>query len=243
MVAIGAWGNVLVDGKGDFHEEIIRDQKNAQPERQGKLLRVRDIGKRAYAVGMGRQVYVREDANRWKAIDTGCLAVPTASKAKNQVEAYKLQLVGFNAIDGFDEKDIYAGGLQGEIWHFNGKKWQQLDSPTNRILNDVACAGDGQVYACGDKGLLLKGRSDQWAVVSDTSFKRDIWNLCWFDGRLFLAGMDGVFVHDDGKVVPVKWGKDKPKTTYHLSARDGIMWSIGAKDIMQFDGRTWTRID
>ncbi len=243
MVAIGAWGNVLVDGKGDFHEELIHDHDKVPPERRGKLLRVRGIGRRAYAVGMGRMVYRRDDVNRWTAIDQGCLAGSTKPKAKNDVEAYKAMLVGFNGIDGFSEDDIYAAGLQGELWHRDAKKWRQLDSPTNAILNDVICAGDGQVYACGDRGLLVQGRADQWRIASDPAFTIDIWNLCWFAGKLYLATLKGLFVREGNKIVPVDFGDDDPDTTCHLSARDGIMWSIGAKDIMQFDGKSWTRID
>ena len=233
MVAISAWGNVLIDGKGDFHEEIIRDQDKAPVERKGKLLRVRGIGQRAYVVGMGRQVYRRDDAHRWTPIDQGVL-----------VPADNMQMLGFNSIDGFSETDIYAVGLQGEIWHFDSTRWRQLDSPTNRILNDVVCTGDGQVYACGDEGFLLRGRDDNWSIITDAAFTRDIWNLCWFADRLFIATTQGLFfLSDKGQVKPVDFGSDTPKTTYHLSARDGIMWSIGAKDIMQFDGKTWTRID
>ena len=232
MVAIGAWGHVLVDGKGDFHEELIRDQDRAPVERKGKLLRVRAIGKRAYAVGMGRQVYRRDDVKKWTPIDGGVL-----------VPASDMRLLGFNTIDGFSETDIYAAGLKGEIWHFDGTNWQQLDSPTNRILNDAVCAGDGNVYACGDEGFLLRGRGDHWSVITDKGFTEDIWNLCWFADRLFIATTKGLFVLDQEKVRPVDVGDDIPGTTYHLSARDGILWSIGTKDIMQYDGATWTRID
>ena len=34
-----------------------------------------------------------------------------------------------------------------------------------------------------------------------------------------------------------------PKTCYRLSADDGVLWSIGAKDVLAFDGKTWTRIN
>jgi hypothetical protein len=233
MIAIGAWGNVLVDGKGDFHEETIRDQDKAPRERRGKLLRVRGIGQRAYAVGMGRQVYRRDDANVWTAIDRGIL-LPAADD----------RLLGFFGIDGFAENDIHAGGLAGEIWHWNGSAWRQLDSPTNCNLNDLICAGDGQVYACGDGGFILRGRGDNWSNITDEAFTRDIWNLCWFADRLFIATTQGLFfLNDKNQVKSVDFGGDTPKTTYHLSARDGIMWSIGAKDVMQYDGKSWTRID
>jgi hypothetical protein len=233
MVAIGAWGNVLVDGKGDFHEELIHDFKKVGPDRCGKLLRVRGIGKRAYAVGMGRMVYRRDDVNKWTAIDKGVL-----------VPGDVIELLGFDGIDGFSEEDIYAGGLQGEIWHYNGKKWTQLDSPTNVPLYDIICGGDGQVYAAGRDGVLVQGRGDNWRVLTDDAFQRDIWNLCWFADRLFIATTSGLFyLNEKGKIKPVDFGADVPNTTYHLSARDGIMWSIGAKDIMQYDGKTWTRID
>jgi len=245
-VAIGAWGQALIEGHGELREETIRSQTKAPIERRGKMLRVRGIGKRAYAVGMGRQVYRRDGVDTWTAIDDGCLMKDTKPipKGVDQVEAMKARICGFFSIDGFDEKDIYAVGVHGEIWHFSGKKWKQLDSPTNVTFNDVICAGDGQVYAVADDGLLACGREDNWSVVSDPAFNDSVYSLAWFNDQLYLAGLRGVFIRDDkGKIKPVKWGKDKPKTTGQLSAREGFMWSIGAKDIMEFDGKAWKRID
>ena len=80
-------------------------------------------------------------------------------------------------------------------------------------------------------------------MITDRGFTEDIWNLCWFADRLFIATTKGLFVLDQETVRPVDFVGDTPDTTYHLSARDGILWSIGAKDIMQYDGATWTRID
>ncbi len=37
-------------------------------------------------------------------------------------------------------------------------------------------------------------------------------------------------------------GEDIPATCYHLSAADGLLWSIGAHDVMEFDGKRWTKI-
>jgi len=42
----------------------------------------------------------------------------------------------------------------------------------------------------------------------------------------------------------VVMGEGDPATTaYHLSAADGILMSVGAKDVIVFDGKVWTRIE
>jgi hypothetical protein len=37
-------------------------------------------------------------------------------------------------------------------------------------------------------------------------------------------------------------GGDAPQSFYHLTAADGVMWSIGERHVFSFDGRRWTRI-
>lgn len=227
---LGESGEVMCDGSNDFHFEQIGSGKNS-PDNFGPMRGIRLIGEQVYAVGMNRQVYRRDKKGIWTNIDAGVRTLPG-----NEV-------TGFEAIDGFDEKEIYAVGWDGEIWHYNGRKWIQKDSPTNFILVDVCCAGDGNVYACGRVGTLLRGRGDRWEVIEHESINDDIWSLAWYKDRLFMSTMNEVMVLDGDRLLLMNMGKDRPKTCFHLSTADGVLWSIGAKDIMSYDGNIWTRID
>ncbi len=230
-VAIGEFGDVQVAGGGDMHTEQIADGPSI-PEKRGTLRCVRSIGGRAYAAGMDRQVYRREDANRWICIDATMRPEPGSS-----------EVVGFESIDGFSEKDIYAVGWQGAIWHYDGKVWRQIDSPTNTILTNVCCAGDGNVYVSGRRGVLLRGRGETWEVIEHESSLQDIWGLAWYNDKLYASTLRQVFTLEGNALVVVGMGDDPAESAYHLSAADGVLWSIGAKDVMSFDGSEWTRID
>jgi hypothetical protein len=232
MVAIGAGGEVLVDGKGDFHEERIHDPKRIEPHRRGALLGAGAVGGKAYAVGMGRAVYRRDDAHRWTAVDGG-LIQPMGQTTP----------VGLCAIDGFAETELYAAGISGEIWTGAANAWRRIASPTDVILSAVVCAGDGQAYIGGHAGVLLRGRGEAWAVVAAGAVADDISALAWHAGRLFVATAEAVLELRGDALVPTAFGADRPATVGQLSARDGVLWSIGAKDIMQHDGTRWTRID
>lgn len=229
MVAIGPYGEVMVIGGGDIHEEEIGDGEDS-PNLRGPLRHVRCIGERAYAVGMNRQVYRRDGVDQWNLIDQGM-------RPGNE------GVVGFESVDGFSEEDIYAVGWEGEIWHYNGNIWNRIESPTNLILTDVCSGGNGRVYACGRLGLLLQGRFNQWEIIEHESLTEDIWSLAWFNGELYLATMRALYVLQGGQLVPVVFGEDVPSSCFHLRTAQGVLWSIGKKDVMAFDGKQWLRID
>ncbi len=228
---LGMWGEVLCLGSGDTHAESI-----GMAKKRGPLLSTCAIAGRAYAVGMGRQIYRRDGRDQWTAIDE------QIRPAKGDPKPY-----GFDTIAGFSETDIYAAGRYGEVFHFNGKTWTKLPVPTDQIITHACCAGDGNVYLCGRNGLLLKGRNDEWKIIAHGK-RDDLWNLAWFNDRLYVATMTHVFwlsEEADGDYLnDVEWtNDDKPKTCLRLSTADGVLWSIGAKDVLSFDGKTWTRID
>ena len=231
LVAIGEGGQVFVVGGGDQHDEEMATGPES-PKKLGYMRSVRAIEGVAYAAGMMRQVYRRDAANSWSPIDKGMRASRDA------------KVCGFEAIDGFTQKEIYAAGYKGEIWRYDGKKWKQIDSPTNLVLTNAICAGDDKVYACGQRGLLLRGRKDSWEIIDHDSTKQDLWGLAWYKDRLYLSSTKQVFTLEKGDVLErVRFGEDTPLTAYHLSAADGVLWSIGAKDVMAYDGKSWSRID
>ena len=222
-VFLGVGGEIMCLGSGDTHYEQIEDVS-------GHMRGIGAIDDEAYACGMNLQVYHRKGANKWVAIDKGM----RLAKSK--------EVRGFECIGGFSKKEIYASGWNGEIWQYHGKKWEQNDSPTKLIMTALCCGEDENVYIAGQSGTLLRGRNGEWEILKQ-SMKEDIWSLAWFDGDLYASTMRGVYKLQDDKLKEVKFGKDEPETFYHLSAADGVLWSIGPKDVMSFDGKKWSRID
>jgi hypothetical protein len=226
-------GQVLRIGGGEAEFETFIDCQKGFKRKPGIMREVRCIsGGRAYAVGTGRQVYRRDSAGVWKCIDKW-----------SQIESKKLVNYSFESIDGFSDEDIYTVGWNGEIWHYNGRKWQQIDSPTNLSLHKVKCADDGMVYISGKEGILICGREKHWDIIQQFLTREDIWGLECFGGKLYASTLNLVYYFEGNDLKLVDYGEaDIPNSCYHLSAADGIMWSIGEKDVMEFNGKAWKRI-
>jgi hypothetical protein len=232
LCAVGEFGDVQFLGSGDKHLEVIGKGKRS-PKHRGPLRGVRVVDDRVYVVGMDRQVYRRDGINQWIEMDKG--ARPTATNDD--------VVVGFESVDGYSANELYAVGWDGEIWSYSGSVWAQISSPVNVVLLDVCCAGDGMVYACSRNGGLIRGRAGQWEVVDLKGFNDDIWSLAWYKGRLYLASMDNLFTLGIRGLELVDVGTERPSTCYDLVCDAGVLWSVGAKDVIAFDGHRWTRID
>lgn len=232
VIFLGLTGEIFCAGSGDVHEEVIREGRQDSPENRGMMRGIGAIDGKAYAVGMQRQVYRRDEVNLWTCVDES--ARPDASDDN---------VYSFEAISGFSTEEIYAVGRRGEIWRYDGSIWVRQDSPTNMILTKVCCAGDGNAYACGRVGTLIRGRGERWELIEHGATKRDFWSVAWFKNHLYLSTMQEVFRLDDDTLSKMDFGKDIPSSCFALSAADGVLWSIGAKDVMAFDGTEWSRID
>lgn len=228
MLLVGPVGEALVMGSGDVHQERIGDQDH-MPSTKAMIRGVGFIGEHAYAIGMQRQVYKRINAGKWQLV---------GPHQKNHESAAG----GFESIDGFDEKDIYTVGWNGEIWHYNGRHWIQYDSPTNLILNAVTCAENGMVYACGQCGVLLRGRKDKWEVIDHQKTDLDLWDMTWFNGKLYISSMECLYCLSEDGLKTVDLGGNRQFACYHLTSVDNRMWSIGSDNVMMFDGCKWRQI-
>jgi len=182
----------------------------------------------AYACGMNREVFRRGGEGKWTAMHA------PAAEGDDDV-------AGFEAIDGFGADDIYAAGWEGEVWHWQGSAWAQAPSPVNVVLSGVCCAGDGNVYACGQAGTLLRGRGQDWEVLETEGLIDDFWDLRWFMDRLYVASMSALYELQGDVLVPVDFGRDAPDSCYKLTDAEGVLWSVGQQNICSFDGAAWRR--
>lgn len=229
-ILLGETGYISVYGSKHEEHELSIFSSLKQPSR-GPMREIRGIAKGyAYAVGTHRQAYKRINANQWICIDQ------TA-----QDNSIDMTEKSFESIDGFSEEDIYTVGWDGEIWHFDGNTWTQKDSPTNLALYKVKCAEDGFVYACGQVGTLLKGRDNQWEIIEQDITSEDFWGVEYFNQKAYFSTLTGIYEFHSNSLKKVNYGETLPPfSCYHLSAADGILWSIGARNVYEFDGQQWT---
>ncbi len=227
-IALGDDGHIYLIGSG----EDLNEQIPEPDDRSGDLREVRAIDGIPYVVGINRQCFRRPKAGVWERFDQG---LPPGGKG----------LPGLESIHGFNANELYAVGWKGEIWERSKRtkgKWKLAAQPTTLAFFRVLCAEDGNVYAAGQGGILFRGRGATWELIDHRDMQDDIFDLEWFGGKLWLSTMYSLHTLEDGHLTLVDFDGEPPSTCNHLSTAEGLLWSIGAKDVMQFDGTDWTRI-
>lgn len=68
-------------------------------------------------------------------------------------------LLGFSAnkLWGTTSNDLYAVGNNGNIAHYNGQTWQQIESGTDIPLSDIYANGTNEIFISGADNLNVKG--------------------------------------------------------------------------------------
>jgi hypothetical protein len=192
--------------------------------------RLKCINGITYAVVTGRRIYKRVAVGQWVPLNEG---FPKIKRSLSQ---------GFSDMDAFDESDMYAVGGNGDVWHYDGKKWTQMGFPSNVELGTVTCAGDGNVYISGEGGSLWVGQKSTWKSIYKGS-SSILWNdVLWFEGKLWLSsdyqfriwnGKDLEPVLHEGKAVPMNG---------HMDAYDGLLAIASSEYVMTYDGKAWKTI-
>lgn len=232
VLNMGVDGEITIFTLPGFQKEIV-DTSARRPSYSVHLRSIRKIGNHVYVAGMARQVYRREEPGHWVSIDAG-VYLPRGSRA---------QAVGFDSLDGTDEKNICAVGHKGEIWRFNGSKWSQDESPTNVALTCIRYARNSEMYACGMAGVLLHGTAKGWRIIPQTETTKDFWGLSLFRNNIYLSNYDGIFVLDGKNLRKVKTQLPKASTTAFLDSNEDVLWSVGHKDLAYTeDGIQWHKV-
>lgn len=230
-VFLGMWGQVLYnDGQTSFEENIYPGQENG-PLHRGPMCSLNVIDGTIYSAGMGRQVYRRDQKGIWHSIDFDL-----------RPEDDDGSIVGFNSIDGFSAQEVYAAGLNGEIWWLNSGTWVEIESPTNLPLNRIFC-DDNKVYICGRNGILLAGQRNHWSVLEEVDIDDDLWSIARFQDELYILGTHGLYLLKDDFLYEVPIAGESIGFCQKLIADEDRMWLIGPKDLLYYDGNNWTRVD
>jgi hypothetical protein len=230
VTVVGVHGEVAVIGaQGVTESEIVVDGES--PRKRGPLRAGTCVPGALVMVGMDRQAYMKPDKGTWQRMDAG---LPASSDNRQ----------GLEAVAGHSLDSLFAVGWQGEIWRFDGMRWQREDTPTHAVLTSVINAQNGVVYACGRRGLIVRGRENQWEALTTTGVVEDLWSLAEFQGAIYASSLHGIYrLTDAGELDPVNGGPPDGATFHQLVTSPDLLWSIGPKDIIAFDGTTWRQLD
>lgn len=220
ILAIGA-------GRPKALEKVATDG----PAYLSKIRCLDAAGGLAYAVGTFRSVFRRVAHGRWERLPP----VPgPLSSASNAVFVH-----GFNDIDAFSPTEIYAVGGHGEVFRFDGTTWHDCGFPTNRQLNTVTCAGDGQVYISGEGGRLWAGRGNRWVQVHDNDVSIPYNDVLWFAGELWLSSDYQLHIWDGQHIRTPTYPDASWPLSGHMDAVDGLLVVAGLYAVYAHDGREW----
>jgi hypothetical protein len=196
---------------------------------RGGVRKMRTIDGWLYACEGNRGVLKRLGKNQWKHWHD---EIPDPPKADNS----------FDDIDGFSESDIYCVGLKGDVWHYDGKAWSQIEFPTNIDLETVCCAGDGSVYISGEGGTTFKGRGQKWKRIHKGEMSLPFKDMVWYEDRVWATSDYGVWhIHNDQQE-----RADLPDgiSAYagNLSVADGVLMLAGYGGAGFLREGQWTKI-
>jgi len=229
-VYLGEAGQIAVSDHGSITElGQIQTCPDTGPLRAVRMI----LPDFTVAVGTGLQAYWSRDLRDWH-------VMPVVSDSADPVWELSLE-----SISSFGLDDMYAVGWGGKIYRNRNMTWQTLDAPTNLDLYRLLCAPDGFVYACGDEGILLRGRENIWTVIQQNVTREKIWDLVFFDGRLYLSTMHLLYElrGDELRQIPSPASGPFPVSTYRLGATRDVLWSIGEKELYELQaGGQWTRL-
>lgn len=220
LVIIGESGEVFTYAAGKSTSRQISPEPSA-------IRSAGVIDGYVYACGMKHEVYRRNSDDSW-------IAIPKPAQQT---------LADLEAIGGFGESEVYAAGWSGEVWLWDGISWSVVSALTNRILTSMCITDRGEVVICGQGGVMIRGRNQQWSKMDLGEYKDDIWDVAWYKDKLYFSTMTNLYCLSENGPEAVQFSDDKPNTFYHLSQAEGVLWSIGASDVFSFNGDNWSRID
>jgi hypothetical protein len=226
---VGDTGECTAIGLDGVDRDEFVTASSRSPRNTGHIRSATAIDDEVIAVGMQRQVYRRDAAGKWADMMAG-MAAPVG------------ETTGLECVLAVTPSEIYAAGWRGEIWISDGVAWTRVGSPTNQIITSLGLASDGSVIACGRKGLLLRGRRDSWSTLHQGVCPDDLWSIRTAFGATYAAGLRRLYRVDERDVTLVDTGAADARSYGFLAANAGVLWSLGEKDFVEFDGSAWRRV-
>jgi photosystem II stability/assembly factor-like uncharacterized protein len=207
--AVGAWGTfVRYNGKAWIAVETPPGLETTNLERV--IFTDPDNG---WAVGDSAGI-AHYDGRAWQKVEAPLMRLVAERQEAANTEQYGLVAdaigeSGFAAEAGYyhdiaflSPQNGWIVGNLGQILHYNGEKWQEVDSPTRKHLYSLASLPSGNAWAVGQEGTILHyaGQQEQWTVWPGVPTRRHLLSVVALsEQEVYAVGQGGIILRYDGK--------------------------------------------
>ena len=150
---------------------------------------------------------------------------------------------------GSSSTDVFAVGVYGTIVHYDGSRWTEMKSGTDRHLNDIWGSSSNNVFAVGDS-TILHYDGNRWSDINMGNYNLNFYGI-WgsSDNNLFIVShYSETILHYNGSSwtemttqngdnrfeqhVPNIWGHS-----------ENDVFALDTIDIHHYDGNQWTAMN
>jgi hypothetical protein len=235
-------------------EKIIGAGISSPDSLYGRMGHLRQIGKHLYACGDGGQIYRRDDAEfgkgAWTQLAPKLLQRPSDRLAamRSAPDSTEARAKIYFCVNGPSEQEVYICGAHGVILCWDGHSMHEVPSGTTASLINILVRDEKTIYICGRDGALLRGnRHDGFLAVPGFGGGQGFTSMTLCGGKLYLGSNSsprGLFVYDGGLPTRVSCGMVPDIEDVNvIDSADDVLWVVGSKDLLRFDGKSWERID
>lgn len=155
-----------------------------------------------------------------------------------------------NWVHGTATDDVWVGGVQGTVLHWNGTAWTDWSLDIDEAIWGIHALSASEVYAVGgqsgfggDRAVLLRREGDGWASLDLPPEVEGLSNLfkVHHDGTdLWMVGFQGVALRGDGQTMAaVPTGTTADLVTANRPVEGGPLVVVGGRGtgvIAEVDG-------
>jgi len=186
------------------------------------------------AAGGGSTAFIKTTTSTWNDLEI---------QMDQEIEKFKY--IGFEKILAVPNGNFYLFGWHGVGIILSDKHCTRLHLPTNLDIYDAVQAENGLIYTCGDHGTILRGQGIyDWSIVSNEITDDKLWGICSFNNKVFVCSMSFIYeiIDDELRFIDFSDVSVVPSFTYKLRTCKDCAWSIGSKQLVQYDGSDWQEL-